>query len=193
VIEICFWGPARRSGSPPSREAAGAAGDVPFSLPGRWAGASDAPETEIKCELGSPRCRGAHNRAEQRRASAPTVQTGPHYEAMATRCRDHGNGYPAGGLWVVAGHKARWRRIFPVCRARHRLVDECDDESRPHSALDGQTPDTAYFGVPPQREAAQRAPSRGSFTAPGLLSNLVGPPLRSSPDHPGARGASGAM
>ena len=28
------------------------------------------------------------------------------------------------------------------------------NQGRPHSALDGRTPDMVYFGVPPQREAA---------------------------------------
>ena len=28
------------------------------------------------------------------------------------------------------------------------------NQGRPHAALDGQTPDMVYFGVPPQREAA---------------------------------------
>ena len=64
-----------------------------------------------------------HLRRGRRRPSAPTEQGQPHYAASATRCREYGNGYPAGGLCVGAGHRARWRRIFPVCRARHRQVD----------------------------------------------------------------------
>ena len=63
VIGICFWGQARRSGSPPPREAAGAAGHVPFSLPARSAGVSGARDAEVKGELGSPGYRGAHDRA----------------------------------------------------------------------------------------------------------------------------------
>jgi hypothetical protein len=30
----------------------------------------------------------------------------------------------AGGLWAGAGHNPRCIRIFPVCRARHRQVDD---------------------------------------------------------------------
>ena len=33
-------------------------------------------------------------------------------------------GPPAGGLWAWAGDNPRWVRIFPVCRARHRQVDD---------------------------------------------------------------------
>jgi len=39
-----------------------------------------------------------------------------------------------GGLWVVAGHKARWQRIFPVCRARHGQVDHCGLLDKPDDA-----------------------------------------------------------
>ena len=44
--------------------------------------------------------------------------------AATTRCRENGNGYPAGGLCACAGQSPRWVRIFPVCRGRHRQVDD---------------------------------------------------------------------
>jgi hypothetical protein len=48
---------------------------------------------------------------------------------------------------------------------------------RPHSALDVQTPDMVYFGLLPQRAAAERDPGRASLNEPDSLSNSLGPPL----------------
>jgi hypothetical protein len=50
-------------------------------------------------------------------------------------------------------------------------------QGRPHTALDGQTPDMVYFAPLPQREAAERELRRASRSTPRFLSNSLGPPL----------------
>ena len=38
-------------------------------------------------------------------------------DAATTRCRENGNGYPAGGLCACAGQRPRWVRIFSMTAA----------------------------------------------------------------------------
>ena len=57
------------------------------------------------------------------------------YAAMRPVAGDMATGTPAGGLWAWAGQSPRLVRIFPVCRARHRQVDDLgllDEGDDPH-------------------------------------------------------------
>ena len=57
------------------------------------------------------------------------------YAAMRPVAGDTATGPPADGLWTWVGHNPSWVRIFPVCRARHRQVDDfglLDERDDPH-------------------------------------------------------------
>ena len=44
----------------------------------------------------------------------PFGEAGVNGYPATTRCKEDGNGYPAGGLWVCVGQRPRWLRIFPM-------------------------------------------------------------------------------
>jgi hypothetical protein len=63
---------------------------------------------------------------------------------------------PASGFWSKArGPCAPLGRCSPIGVSRKRAAYfTFYNEGRPHSALDGRTPDMVYFGARPHREAA---------------------------------------
>jgi hypothetical protein len=84
------------------------------SVPGRWAGVSGAPETVVKGETGVTGAPGSEPpRRGWGRPGAPTSRNDL-YAASVTRCRESGNGYPAGGLCTRASQRPRWVRIFAM-------------------------------------------------------------------------------
>ena len=120
VIGICFWGPVRRArpSRPTSLPAAPnrASRERPQPLGGSIGRTSHGCQGQMGIDLGSPRCRGHTGTPGMGMApnQCPNRAGNDLYAARATRCRECGNGYPAGGLWAEAGHKARWRRIFSI-------------------------------------------------------------------------------
>jgi hypothetical protein len=150
VIGICFCGPrddqAAGRAAPPGTPAAAPLGSPRSGRSIRQAGG----DCQAQNGGANPERRGpAPGRTG---SSVPTIWalvaragSDTAYAARATHCREFGNGYPAGGLWAAAGpfdqlraeHRARWRRIFPACRAWHRQVDHCgllDESNDAHGA-----------------------------------------------------------
>ena len=59
-------------------------------------------------------------------------------------------------LWKCVTREEVYRHAYDsVPEARHGLTRYCpfSNQGRPHTALDGQTPDMVYFAPLPQREA----------------------------------------
>jgi len=109
--------------------------------PGEWCQAETAPRTGGGEDR---RARGlVRDHASGPGRTTPFGEAALDAYAATTRCKEDGNGYPAGGLCACAGQSPRWVRIFPVCRARHRqvdapwLLDGGDDPHRP-AALGAQ-------------------------------------------------------